>query len=509
MAQTTGIPDGVKTPFFYLNICDGTLAIPESNCEVVIIGPKLPAGAATPGVKILITSLFQAGVQFSTKSILYDMVKTYMAHPNVSTVYCIPMAEEVGWSPAQATVTITGPATSAGSFAIRFGNKRYVTDVEDGDSASQIATRLGTAIGGDEDRMFSASRVAGVVTVEMFSGGALGNEMTFVLNPEVGDEAGMPTGITVTVEGDVAEPGLFGGGVGDPDIADGLDTLGECPFACVISAYNDPTNVDTLCDFFNCATGRWSWRSMLYGLGFVAYRGNASRITFLGNLTNCEHISPVGNCRRPSKIQSNTTWQMASTHGALMCYNSCNDPAVSFHNQRYYGVECGGVTRGCDVQCFTFDEFEIITSNGVSTWKCHPGGYPVSHMAITNLQVLPSEARVFQPIQYQMIHQFLARQLIDWAKTNWDGKKIANNGTSITKNRNTLTPDLMKAMLVSFFQGFEGDLVEDLEGLEKALVIERDDVNPSRVNIYLYVNPIDPNLIVATKFSLVSNYRFV
>lgn len=490
MADISGIASNIKTPFFYLNICDGVLFIPSSDCNTIIVAPMLAAGTTPPGEPVYVFSFAQALELFGTGSIAADMVRIYENANITATLQVLPILEDGAWVAAVGTITASGgPAVGAETRRFSIAGQDVSVAVGVGMTNTQIATALRDAINATPGRIVAATAALGVVTITSKQKGELGNDIQIV---NLGTVSGT-AGITYTIA-DMA------GGAGIPDISDDLLALKDCPYDCIVSAWNDETNVEAIEQFLNCTSGRWSYTRMLYGEAFFAVRGTSSELVTWASDHNFLQGSAIGFCPE----QKESSWQWAACYAAALCQEACEDPARSYNGVELPCVECDTV---CGSSCFSWEERELLACHGISTWECIAGGKVVLDMPVTLLQELNSGLRVFQPIQYVFTHVALARDLIRFAKSNWDGKKIADDGTDITRSPNTLTPALMKAQLVAWYGTHEGILTEDVAGFSERVRIERDRTNPTRVNIRAFGDPVDPNLIVAMMFGLVSNYR--
>jgi phage tail sheath gpL-like len=148
-----------------------------------------------------------------------------------------PLAAGVG--SAEATITITGPATSAGALRFYIAGEAVTVAVASGAAQNDIATAIAAAITANLDLPVTAEAATNVVTITAKNAGLAGNQISVLQNIGSGDAAGSPAGITAVIV-------AMAGGVSDPSIATALANFAGTWYTWVICPYNADASVDLL-----------------------------------------------------------------------------------------------------------------------------------------------------------------------------------------------------------------------------------------------------------------------
>lgn len=151
-----------------------------------------------------------------------------------------------GGTAATATITITGPATSGGTWRGRICGRAVSQNILNGQSASTIATNLAATLNAINRLAVTAASSAGiggayVVTLTAKSPGARGNDYMLWQ-----DTSELAAGVTTVIAGGSAVGNgavRFTSGAGTEDVTDLLDTLAEDRYYRIGVAQNDSTNL--------------------------------------------------------------------------------------------------------------------------------------------------------------------------------------------------------------------------------------------------------------------------
>lgn len=163
-------------------------------------------------------------------------------------IYAFPVPEATAGTAATANITFTGTAaTSAGTFFFSIGGEKVQVAVAVGDTPTNIADNLETAIAAVRDISVTGVNTAGVNAILAKFKGTAGNQILIKINPggEV-QELQNPAGITVAIStGD----GYLATGATDPSVEDifytstGADHLGDRWYAAFTMPFTDATNI--------------------------------------------------------------------------------------------------------------------------------------------------------------------------------------------------------------------------------------------------------------------------
>jgi len=82
--------------------------------------------------------------------------------------------------------------------------------------------------------------------------------------------------------------------------------------------------------------------------------------------------------------------------------------------------------------------------------------------------------------------------------------KIANDGTRYGAGQAIVTPSIIKSEIIAWANQMTlAGLVEDMDDFKAQLIVQRDANDPTRVNVQLTPNLVNPLYIVAASISFV------
>jgi phage tail sheath gpL-like len=219
----------------------GPLSAQSVPLLLLLVGTKLTAGTAVANQDVVdIRSSDDADAAFGAGAELSLMCYAALLTTGVS-IKAAPVAEAGGAVASTLTITITGPATSSGTWFYRLNGKVYTGGISNGDSATTIAAAISAAINADTRAAFTAAPVAGVVTVTVKSKGARGNQHVCFQ-----DTTKLATGATSVLAGGTALTGglvPFSGGTGTETNTALLGVLLPSQYHRIGSAESDATNL--------------------------------------------------------------------------------------------------------------------------------------------------------------------------------------------------------------------------------------------------------------------------
>jgi phage tail sheath gpL-like len=184
----------------------------------LMIGQKLAAGSQAADTTVQITNADQAIPLFGQGSMLHRMAIAWFASNKETPLKCGVLADDGAAVAATGTLTITGPATAAGTLALYLAGKRVPVAVADADTATDIGDAVEAAVTADADLPFTASNLAGVVTFTAKNKGPQGNDLDIRTNYLPTDE--LPAGVTAVVV-------AMSGGATAPDLTALIAALGD------------------------------------------------------------------------------------------------------------------------------------------------------------------------------------------------------------------------------------------------------------------------------------------
>lgn len=244
--------------------------------KILLVGQKTSAGSAVAGAlnqNILDDNSWDT--LFGLDSMLAAMVRAGRK-VNAATQFDAIALDDAAGTPAEGTITITGPATEAGTLSVYVGSKKnhaYSIAVADTDTETIIAAAIAAAITADTKCPVDAVSALGVVTCTAVHDGTYGNTIGLSVDGTVG-------GVGVTIVAMAA-------GATDPTLTGVFDVVGDTRYQAVVWPYS--ADLTTLTDFldprFNVDN------DILDGVGFVSITDTLSNhLTALG-AENSESLS--------------------------------------------------------------------------------------------------------------------------------------------------------------------------------------------------------------------------
>jgi phage tail sheath gpL-like len=207
--QITGFTTSNKVPGFYAETVYGAGPISAGSIPLVclLVGNKTSGGSAVVDVDINdIGSEDDATTYYGTGSELARMAYQALKEPGVKLKGIAP-AEGGGAVGATMTITVTGPATTTGTWTYYIDGTDTVTGgIASGDTATQIAAAISAAINAKAKLSVTSSPAVGVVTLTKKSKGPRGNDGIVFQ-----DITKLATGVTSTLGGGGAS--VTGGGI--------------------------------------------------------------------------------------------------------------------------------------------------------------------------------------------------------------------------------------------------------------------------------------------------------
>jgi len=476
------IPDGLRVPLFWAEFDAtqaGYLASAQPAC---LLGHKLTTAPGAELVPVLVSGVDQAIALFGAGSLLADMVDAYRQNDPTGELWCVAVPVPAGAAQTR-TVTFTGTATAAGTVAVYVGGRRVALAVTTTSTPDAMATALAAEINAHPLIAMSAAAAAGVVTLTARHTGELGSGIDVALNLRgVNGGEWTPAGLTVAVA-----DGTAGTGSPDPDdIAAAFATLADAEYDFIGVPWSDVGTLDACQDATNDATGRWAWDKQLYGHVFSARSGwrddsaaeQVADLVGYGSARNDPHLSLLGYPASPSP-----PWRFAAALTAEAAVGIREDPARPLQTLPLLGVVFAA--RGSR---FTVGDRQSLLYHGIATCTVGLDGVVRIERSITTYQknAFGQSDPSWLDVQTPATLQYLVRTLRNAILTKFPRHKLANDGTRFGAGQAIVTPNILKAELVAQYSGLEDlGMVENMDAFKAFLIVERDPVDPNRVNVLL------------------------
>jgi phage tail sheath gpL-like len=473
------IPSGnsLRVPLFYAEMDASQAAYFSQTFKTLLIGQKLAAGTATANVPVTVSSQLTANTLFGQGSMLARMWAAYRVSDPIGEVWCLPIAEN-GAGVAQAgTITVTGPATAAGTINLYIAGQRIQVAVGSTDSANTVAT----AINADGELPVTSTVNNAVVTWTCRWKGATGIDIQ-VSDSFAGYAGGesLPTGIGLAYAYTVT-------GTTNPTLTTAITGMGDDPYDFVVSPFTDSTSIAALTAEHNDTSGRWSYLRQVYGHVYSAKRDTYANLVTFGGTVNDQHLTVAAvDADTPGPV-----WEYASAYAAA---NSVGISAnVARPTQTLPLVGILAPRRG---KRFIMSERNPLLGYGVATSYVDTGGVVRVERAVTTYQ--KNALGIADPsyLDSETLHQsaYILRSLKSAVTSKYSRHSLANDGTPYGAGAAIVTPAVIRGELIAQYKAMmDLGIVENVDMFAKYLIVERDATNPNRVNVLFppdYVNQL-------------------
>lgn len=491
------IPSNLRVPLFYAEMDNSQANAGGQALNALLIGQMLPTGTATPNRATLVSDPKSAISLFGQGSMLARMVASYRNQDAGScNLWCIPLQDDPAASAAMGAIVINGMANAAGAISLYIAGQRVSVGVQQGDNTWSIAANMAAAINADADLPVTASTApmearpaisvsegSAVVFLTSRWNGQTGNDIT-IQDSFLGWTAGerVPAGIALSYSG----PTLSGGST-DPSLAaNAIPGMGDDPYDFIIHPYAQAVALNDLQLELNDVTGRWSYAKQIYGHAYTALRGTLSDIVAFGQTRNDQHHTVAAidiDCPNPC-------WEYAAAYGGANAVDIAADPARPTQTTPLVGLLAPRAGNR-----FLFEDRQALLSFGIAT-SYISGGQLRIERAITTYQQNAFGAPDTSYLDSETLHTsaYVLRTLKRVITSKYPRHKLADDGTRFAAGQAIVTPAVIKGEICAAYGDMEYlGVVENLDTFKQYLIVERDSIDPNRVNVLFppdYVNQL-------------------
>lgn len=488
------IPANVRVPLFYAEMDNSQAGYFSQNKRTLLCGQKLAAGTAVVNTPYLVSTSDMAKTLFGTGSMLARMHYMYRQQNSFGEVWCIAVADAGAGVLATGTITVTGPATAAGTISLYIAGQKVTVAVGSSDTANTIAASINAAINLATDLPVTSGVATNVVTLTCRWKGATGNDiaMSDSFRGYAGGEV-LPTGVSLAYTGS----GFLTTGATNPLLTGNLITaMGDDEYDYVIHPWTDSTNLDVFATEYNDTVGRWSWSRQVYGHCYTALRGALAALTTAGGLRNDPHHTIAGidvDCPTPC-------WEYAAAYGGANALGLNVDPARPTQTLPLTGTLAPRAGKR-----FLLTERQSLLNYGIAT-SFVSGGQLRIERAITSYQKNAWSQADPSYLDSETMHTLteVTRRLRNRITQKYPRHKLANDGTRFGAGQAIVTPSIIRGELLAEYYDMEQlGLVENHDLFVKYLIVERDAGNPNRINVLL-----PPDLVNQLRiFAMLNQFR--
>lgn len=428
------------------------------------------SGTATVATLYPIPSAAEAEKLFGVGSILTRMCHAIKKTNPMMELWAIAQGD--GSAQAEWTVDFgSANASAAGLVSVLIGGIKVQINVASGDSPSTVATAFKNKCAEVSNLPIVASVASGVVTLLHRCPGALGGKMD-VRKGYYGEDD--PPGMTITITQTQA-------GSGNPDVADVtadcIAALGDTHFSHIAFPYSDNTNLASIEDEMD---RRFLPLVGVHGHVYTAYKGTASECqTFgAGSGRNCPHVRcmPFNDSPSPQEI-----W--AADYMAAEAVKINADPARPVQLTPLPNIL--PPKEGSDAH-WDIGQRNTLLWNGVSTWIMDGAGRVLIDTSITmyreNTSGVPDPSYLFSNTMHLI--DYINFQVNAMLTTYFPNYKVVDDGNPIPASSALVTPNLIKQSMIGLAMKLRDlGLIENIEAYRESIIVERNESDPTRVDI--------------------------
>ena len=458
--------------------------------KALIIGQKTSAGTLGDNSIALCSSTDQAKELGGVGSILADMYDYWNQNNKNIETHVVAIPDSGTKAVKQVSVSLGGTA-EAGTLFAYIGGRRKMISVAAGDSAGTIATSFAAAVTEDTDLLFDAA----VVSVSKINLTAkLGGEWTDSLNvsfnyrsPERGGSEKFPTNVSLSVADTVT-------GSGNPDITNALAAIPDDRFDFILMPYTDDANMDL---FDAELSNRQDAMVQLEGHGFNAKGGTVGDLSTYGNGRNSQHNTTMDaglNMYSPEHA-----W--AAAYMGQAARSATNDVALPWQ-----GLQLVGILADYSEDQRLFSERNTLMYDGVATHFVDDSGAVRINRGITNYQknTLNQADASWLDSQTALTASYVRITFNQKMLVTYPRHKLADDNAVFSAGQNIVTPMLAKATTIAWFIELqELGILENVEQFKQDLIVERNGIDPNRLDFLLPTDFVNQMRIFASKLQFI------
>jgi phage tail sheath gpL-like len=485
-----------KLPGTSVEVDPSLAGTPTAQKYALLAGYKLAGGSAPSNEPIAVGTQTDANTYFGAGSMLARMFNKFFALTKGVPIFCLPLDAPSGGVAATGTITVSNAPSAAGTLDLYIAGQHVPVSIGASDVVNTVAASINTAINAAADLPVTSTVSNAVVTLTCKWKGISGNDIRMedsLLGFYGGEQ--LPAGLALTY----SASNFLASGSGVPTWTTAIANLGDGPyrwFACPFNDSGSYTALDTEYGFGD--SGRWGWIRQVYGEILSGYRDTYSNLMTWGVTNNSPVISPMAwEVATPAPL-----WECVAAYTARAAGAFVIDPARPLQT-----LTLDGILLAPKAARFNKTQLNALAQSGLaiqgdlvgvgvtqilreqSSYQKNTQG--IADNAYEVLTTLETLAEVFTRL----------RQAIS---DKYPRSKLANDGTRFGPGQAIITPNVIKAELISEYRGMEYDgLVENTDTFIANLVVVRSSTD---VNTVECVYP--PDLVnQLRRFNVLAQFR--
>lgn len=481
------IPSNLKIPFVAceFDATNATQGPALLDYKALIIGQKTSSGTGTANTIVKVSNADAVATLAGRGSMLHTMAKAWFANNKFTECNIGILADNGAGVAATGTLTVTGPATAAGTISLYVGGVLVETAVANSATAAQIGPLLAAAINANHDLPVTAA--AGttpnehVVTVTYRHKCAVGNDVDLRLN--YADGQALPTGIGVAIV-------AMAHGTTNPTLTSLITAMGDTWYHIIVHPYTDSTSLTAI---ETELSSRFGPLRMIDGVAITSAVGSAATLEALGATRNSPHSCIVA---QPGSSPLTSPCEFAAATAAVIAYYANIDPARPLQT-----LPVSNVLAPAESNYFTNSERNACLGSAIGTTKISASQVQLERIITTyQTSAAGSPDYAYYDITTPLTLLYLRYSWRAWILSRYPRHKLANDGTRFGAGQAVATPKLIKGEALSWFRSMENlGLVEGFDTFKENLIVERDTVNVNQINVLLPPDIINQLIVTATK----------
>jgi phage tail sheath gpL-like len=486
---------GLVAPFFTFEVNPAGLY--TSSSRLVLLGFKTTAGSMAVNVPTLVTSQQDADTLAGPGSMLREMYRIAAQNAPAQEIWLLAVTES-GAAPTW-TLTVGAPPAAGGTGVVEICGERVSTTINAGDAAATVATALAAAINAYYNPItgamlpVTAGAAAAVVTITSRHTGAIMGDIDSFIPLEASNAFAPATRLTIAA-------GVAG--TGNPTLTTPLAALGDDAFDMIATPFADSGSITAYTALLNDTSGRWAWTRQAYGHVVTVNTGSSSAQTTLGLTLNDRHLTVIGRLASP---QPSWLWA-AGICGRTITW--LGDWSTGNCSRNQTGLIVQGLRPPRDrTSWWGYSARNTLVQAGISTWTGTVDGSLAVDKLVTTMRTgaggQPDAS--FRDIQslFQVMHSL--RYMRATLANDHGSKAIADDNPGNLGAITTVRD--IKATLIHSYEDlvFRG-LLENGATFARNLVVQRDGVQPNRVNVYLPLDRVNALDVLAANAVVYAQY---
>jgi len=424
---------------------------------------------------------------FGYGSMLAMMAKVARKNAPFQEIWALPIADSGAGAAATGTFTIANaPPLNSGTLIVYITGRRVRIAVTTADTNSTIAARLAAAINATVDLPVTATALAAVVTVTARHLGALGNTISLLTDYVTSDGPLASELVTVAA---------MSGGSGDPDITTPLAALSDEEYDFLAGPYTDATNLGAINALLNGSSGRWAPISQLYGHYYAAKQETLANLSTFGNGLNDPHVSVMGYKASPSP-----PWVWAAAFGAKAAMHLQSYPEGSRPLQTLW-ME-GVLAPKLITDRFNAQQRQVLYYDGIASYHVRKSGEVCIDRAVTTYQLNDWGVPNSTWLDVETMHQaaYAVRYLKAKVTGVWGRASLRDENPHGIQGVAT-AQDVRDTIVHGYRELSQLNVVENEDLFEQVLVVERNLLDPNRVDAFIPADHVNQLRIIGVNYT--------